>query len=55
MKSTVSGTITGFLVEDGTTITPGTPLVTIAVGEGGAAPPPPAAAQAGMESHIIMS
>ena len=45
VKSTVSGTITALLVEDGTTVTPGTPLVTIAVGEGGAAPPPAAAAK----------
>ena len=45
VKSTVSGTITALLVEDGTTVTPGTPLVTIAVGEGGAAPPPTAAAK----------
>ena len=45
VKSTVSGTITALLVEDGTTVPPGTPLVTIAVGEGGAAPPPAAAAK----------
>lgn len=43
MKSTVSGTITTLLVEDGTTVTPGTPLATVAAGEGGASSPPPAA------------
>ncbi|KAF6034668.1 DLST [Bugula neritina] len=55
VKSTVAGKVTALLVEDGTTVTPGTPLVTVAAGEGAAtpaaasepvaaaAPPPPAA------------
>jgi len=54
VKSTVAGKVTALLVEDGTTVTPGTPLVTVAAGEGAAtpaaasepvaaaAPPPPA-------------
>ncbi|XP_067941442.1 dihydrolipoyllysine-residue succinyltransferase component of 2-oxoglutarate dehydrogenase complex, mitochondrial-like [Watersipora subatra] len=39
VKSTVSGTITALLVEDGTTVTPGTALVTIAAGDAAAAAP----------------
>merc|ERR1719402_1006361 len=40
INAPVSGTVTKFLVEDGETVTPGTPLFEMEEGEGGAAPPP---------------
>jgi len=46
VPSTVSGVIESLLVDDGATVTPGTKLVTIKVGEGGPAPAKPAAAKA---------
>merc|ERR1712226_749204 len=42
VPSPVSGVIEELLVEDGTTVSPGTKLARIAIGEGGSAPPPPA-------------
>jgi len=42
VPSSVSGVIASLLVEDGSTVTPGTKLVTITVGEGAPAPAKPA-------------
>jgi len=42
VPSPVSGVIEELLVEDGATVSPGTKLARILIGEGGSAPPPPA-------------